>query len=66
MMQLGDTPLMRAAYKGHDVICTALIEGGADVNATSNVSFLRSWVRVPMQSRRLNGGFYSGGLGFRC
>ena len=61
MMQGDMTPLMWAAKNGHDATCTALIEGGADVNAKGNVSLLGSWVRVPMQSRRLNGGFYSGG-----
>ena len=61
MMQDGWTPLILSALFGHGAICTALVEGGAEVNTKDNVSLLGSWVRVPMQCRCLNGGFYSGG-----
>ena len=38
MLQVGSTPLHRAASRGHDDIMDALITAGAEVDATNNVS----------------------------
>ena len=50
---------MLAARYGHDAICTALLDGGAEINAKDNVSIFRGRVDVcvcvAMQSPPVNG-----------
>lgn len=40
-MQEGVTPLMNAAFRGNEELCKLLLEKGADINSTANVSGVR-------------------------
>jgi hypothetical protein len=40
LMKLGETPLYRSVCAGHSVVCSLLLERGADVNTRDKVRVL--------------------------